>query len=275
MRFVKNDLPATLKTLEIEIFADLHLGSKKCDFKLIQERVERVRTHENVYAVIGGDICNTATKNSKSDVYSDVLTPKEEIDRACMLFEPIKDKILGACSGNHENRILRESGYDILYSMCARLGIEHVYSNVSVLMFVRFGSTVNKGSGYVRRDGTKGDRKSIHSGRKILYTIYLTHGSGGGRTIGAKANALARRGEIIDSDIVIGGHTHQDLTFRQKSFKIDPHNCMAHEFEQVFVNASSSLDYEDYAESLGLRPTSKNCPVIILDGTEKKIKVLS
>lgn len=37
MKFVKNDLSAELDNIEIEIFSDLHLGSKRCDYKAIKE----------------------------------------------------------------------------------------------------------------------------------------------------------------------------------------------------------------------------------------------
>ena len=64
MKCIRNDLPKELSHIEIEIFSDLHLGSKKCDYQTIQKRVERVRDNENVYAIILGDLLNNSTKTS-------------------------------------------------------------------------------------------------------------------------------------------------------------------------------------------------------------------
>lgn len=262
MKFVKNDLSEDFSQIEIEIFSDLHIGSKRCDFKTIQQRVERVKANENVFAIILGDVCNTALKNSKSDVYEEALKPKEQLNQACMLFEPIKDKILGICQGNHENRIDKETNIDILYLMARQLGIENKYGAVSCLLFIRFGKQKNNKKA-----------RSYTSGRKLCYSLYMTHGSGGGGTTGAKANQLEKRGNIVDSDIVCIGHTHLPLTFRTASYKCDPQNNSAYLKEQVFVNASATLDPEDYAEKVGLRPSSKTSPVIILDGHYKNVLV--
>ncbi len=102
----------------------------------------------------------------------------------------------------------------------------------------------------------------------------MTHGTGtGGRTIGGKANGLERRGQIVDADIVCTGHTHQAVTFRETSYKVDPQNNSAYLKEQVFVNASSTLDYEKYAEKFGMKPSSKISPLIVLDGHVKQVLV--
>lgn len=257
MNCIKVDLPSTLKTIEIEFFGDLHIGSKRCNYNLINERIERVRNNENVYAVILGDIINNSTKNSVGDVYEEPLSPMQQIKTATTMFMPIKDKILCVVSGNHCDRSYKESGIDLLHFMCAELGIAHRYDTISCLTFIRFGSVARK-----------------NGSRKMCYTMYVTHGTGnGGRLVGAKANGLARRGEIVDADIVVTGHTHQAITFRQSSYKVDYQNSSAYEKEQVFVNIASTLGYESYAEKTGLRPSSTVNPVVVLDGIQRNILV--
>lgn len=262
MKFVKNDLPAEFSTLEVEIFSDLHLGSKRCDIKTIQDRVERVKNNENVYAIIVGDVVDNATKNSIADTYEEALTPMQQVKQAAMLFEPIKDKILGAVSGNHEFRSYKSEGVDLLYFMCAELGIEDKYDMTACLLFIRVGYQINCNS-----------KRQCKSGRKICYSLYLSHGSGGGSTVGGSANKLEKRGQIIDADIIVQGHTHKPLTFRESFFRVDPQNNSAYPKEQVFVNASATLEYEEYAERMGLKPNSKVSPVIVLDGHTKRVTV--
>lgn len=261
MKCVKNDLPEELKRIEIEIFSDLHLGSRKCDYNEIHNRIKRVKENNNVYAIIMGDILNNSTRTSVGDVYEEELTPMQQIKQAINLFEPIKEKILGVCSGNHERRSYKTDGIDLLYFMCAELGIADKYDYGACLLFIRFG--------HHTRSCKEGDKS-----RKVCYTLYMTHGDGqGGRTIGGKANGLQRRGQIVDADIVVTGHTHSPLSFRDCCYRIDYQNSCVQTREQLFVNASATLDYEEYAELYGMKPSSKVSPRIILNGSKKEVSV--
>lgn len=262
MKCVKNNLPHDLARIEIEIFSDLHLGSKKCDYMAIQKRIERVKENNHVYAIILGDVLNNSTKNSVGDVYEEELTPMQQINKATMLFEPIKDKILGVCSGNHERRSYKTEGIDLLYFMCAELGIADKYDYCACLLFIRVGQC-NKHS------------KVGKNSRQVCYTLYMTHGDGqGGRTFGGKANGLQRRGQIVDADIIVTGHTHAPISFRDCCYSIDCSNSCVNTKEQLFVNASATLKYEEYAELYGMKPSSTQSPVIELNGKKKEMAVL-
>ena len=263
MRCVKVDLPRELEKIHIEIFSDLHLGSKKCDYKAIYDRIRKVKDSENTYAIIMGDVANNSTKTSVGDVYEESLTPMQQIQQAIGLFEDIKDKIIGIVSGNHERRSYKTEGIDLLYFMARELGCANYYDSVGCLLFIRFG------------EQSRGRKESNGSGqiRKICYTLYMSHGSAGGRLVGGKANGLQRIGQVVNSDIIVVGHTHLPMTFRECTLSIDERNSSINTKEQVFVNASSTLDYEEYAEIYGMKPSSKQSPIIILDGTKKDIKV--
>lgn len=254
MKVIKADLSNT-DNIQIELFSDLHIGSTKCDYKQIQERVNRVRDNPNVYAILLGDLINNSTKTSCGDCYSEPLTPTQQIAQIVSIFEPIKDKILCVTSGNHERRTYRQDGIDLLYLFCAEMGIQSKYDYVAPLLILRFGTRE-------------------HSTRTQVYTIYCTHGDGaGGRLVGSKANALSRRGNIVNADIIIQGHTHQSLTFREMRYEIDTRNNKVVEKEQVFVNTASTLNYEEYAEIVGFKPSNNISPVIELNSTKHDIKV--
>lgn len=260
MKPIKIDLPNTMRYCNIEIFSDLHIGSTKCDYATLKSRIEKVANDDNARCIILGDICNNSTKNSVGDTYSEMLSPMEQIKVAKNLFMPIKDKIIGITSGNHERRSYRESGIDLTEFFANELGLNHLYDYTACLLFIRLGN--NK-------------RRSKNDTRKFAYTLYMTHGDGnGGRTVGGKMNGLQRRGEIIDADILCVGHTHQPATFRTRRYICDYQNSSFHEKEQIFVNASATLDYEEYAELIGCAPSSKISPVIRLDGDFKNITVI-
>lgn len=275
MNCVLQDLGNEPRNITIEIFSDLHIGSTKCDYDEIIRRVKLVEEDPNKYCVILGDVVNNTTKTSVGDVYEEPVSPMNQIKKAVDIFRPIKDKILGVTTGNHERRTYKQDGIDLGYFFCRELGIEDCYDYAGVVIFVRFGKKIHANSYRTRKDGTK----PLHRERgtncgAITYSMYITHGDGGcGRTVGGKMNALSRRGDMIDTDIVVMGHTHLPATFRECSWKTDNiHKCIT-QHEQVFVNASATLDHEEYAEIYGMAPSSKRSPVIGLRGDKYEIAV--
>lgn len=275
MNCVLQDLGNEPRNITIEIFSDLHIGSTKCDYDEIIRRVKLVEEDPDKYCVILGDVINNTTKTSVGDVYEEPVSPMNQIKKAVDIFRPIKDKILGVTTGNHERRTYKQDGIDLGYFFCRELGIEDCYDYAGVVIFVRFGKKIHANSYRTRKDGTK----PLHRERgtncgNITYSMYITHGDGGcGRTVGGKMNALSRRGDMIDTDIVIMGHTHLPATFRECSWKTDNiHKCIT-QHEQVFVNASATLDHEEYAEIYGMAPSSKQSPVIGLRGDKYEIAV--
>lgn len=257
MKCIKVYLGNEPRNIEIVPFADLHIGSPKFAASELQKRIDYVKESENRYAILLGDICNCTTKDSVGDIYDEEMSPMEQIKYAIAVFEPIKDRILCITNGNHERRAMR-SGTDLGWLLAKSLGLEDKYDYASCLLFVRFGH-VSKNHG--------GD----HVNRRVLYTIYCTHGDGtGGRLVGSKANGLERRGNIVNADIIVVGHTHQPLTFKQSAFEIDYANSNVKVKETTYVNCGSSLNYEQYAELVGMRPSSKANPIIKLNGSSRK-----
>lgn len=279
MKCVKHNLGRGTAPIKIEIFADLHLGSKKCDYKAIQERIKKVQEDKNTYAIIVGDVINNSTRGSVGDVYEEPLSPMQQINLGIETFRPIKDKILGIVSGNHERRSYKTDGIDLLYFLASELGIEDRYDPIGVLCFIRVGEWHqhiyrSNGKG-THRTGKNAENAIKNNTGDYLYTMYITHGDGiGGRLPGAKANGLQRRGDIINADIIVVGHTHMPLTFKEKKYEIDKRNSKITESEMMYVNASATLDYESYAEMYGFRPSSKASPVIILSATDHDMQCI-
>ena len=152
MKPVKVDLSSNIQELEIVIFSDEHIGDPQSDMQYLMERIEYVKSHENAYAVLNGDIIDNATKSSVSDTYAQTYNPQEQMDLMCNLFKPIKNKILGMTQGNHEARTYKKEGIDITKNVASRLGIENRYGAESVLIFLRFG---NNGKMKTRGGGTR------------------------------------------------------------------------------------------------------------------------
>lgn len=252
MKCIKHDLGTEARNIEIVSFFDLHIGSPACDMAKIKEMINYVKDNPNAYAICGGDLINNSTKTSVGDPFAEELSPMEQMYTAIDLFTPIKDKILGMCSGNHENRSYKNDGVDLMGFFAKCLGLSDIYDSVACLLFLRFGQGGN------------------HSTGKQCYTVYFSHGDGiGGRLAGSKANGLQRRGEIVNADVIIAGHHHQPIVFTMATNEIDYANSSIKHKEQLFVGLSATLNQEAYAERVGLRPSSKAQARVILNGVSQ------
>ena len=258
IKSIKADLPREYKGIELHAFADWHIGDPLCDMKLIKERIEYVRTTPNAYCVLNGDICNWASKMSVSDVYAEQLTPMQQIEEFVNLIRPIKDKVLAITPGNHEFRSYKTEGIDITEIAARELGLYDKYSKTSALLFIRFG------------EGNKKESNNSGEYRKLCYTVYLIHGSGGGRKEGAKINKLAELASIVDADIYIHSHTHLGAILKQSFHRVDIQNSNAMIVDKLFVNTAANLNYGGYAEIAEYKPASKANPVIYLSGRKKE-----
>lgn len=257
MKVIKADLPRELERIEILPLADFHIGDMMSDWKLIQELLARVKDDPLCYCILGGDLMDTAIASSIGDTYAANVQPMEQLQMCVKLFEPIKDKILACVAGNHENRIYKSDGVDMTQIMCNQLGIGERYSSTTALIYVRLG-----------------ENKAEHKNRQQVYSIYLSHGSGGGRREGGKINRLADMAEIIDADVYVCAHTHLPATFKTEFARADAANRSVQWVTHTFVNAAASLRYGGYGERNGYKPASRECPVIVLDGRKKKVKVI-
>lgn len=257
MRCVRADYPGGWATANVYIIADTHIGDPMADTKLTARRVEAIAKDPYGLCILNGDILNTALRNSVSDVYGEVATPMQQIDEACALLAPIKDKIIGATTGNHEARTYRSDGIDMMRLVCRQLGVEDKYAPEGVLIFLRFGKRNAHGCGGGRVDTPQ------------WYSIYATHGCGGGRKEGAKAIRLADMAAIVDADVYVHGHTHLPMILKQSYFRTSSQMCSVQLVEKLFVNSGAALDYGGYGQSYEFKPASKGNPVIHLDARDK------
>lgn len=257
MKVIKIDLPVNLAQAEIHVFADEHIGDKHCDMKRLMQRIEYVAKTQNAYCILNGDLLDNATKTSIGDTYAQEFNPMEQLKRAVEIFGPVKEKILAVSHGNHEARAYRKEGIDLSYLIAQQLGVGDRYTDTSAMLFIRMGTP---------------KRNHGDSSRKILYTLYCLHGSGGGRKEGAKMIRLADMASIVDADIYLHSHTHMPAVMKQGFFRVDTGNSAVQHVTKLFVNNAANLDYGGYAEAQEYKPNSKDTPVIYLCGTEKKCK---
>lgn len=221
----------------IKIFplADLHIGSKECDLKLIKETIDFIKNTEDCYVILLGDILDTALKNSKTDIYSATMSLADSQKLAVELFTPIKDKIIAMTPGNHENRVWKEVGIDLSLWLAEKLGLQDVYRNSYVLLNIGFGKDNN--------------------GNPYILNVFGQHGAyGGGRRLGSAMNALEDLdGIVANADLYVRAHTHSSIQGSRKVYTINEKGNVETHYKHYF-NSPSFLRTGGYGLDKGYRP---------------------
>ena len=247
-------LPEEQTEARIYVLADLHLGDQGCDWDEINRTLDAIADDENAKIILAGDVMNNATKTSVSDVYSESISPMEQLNRAADLLRPVAPKVIACTSGNHEERTYRQDGIDLSRLLSRELKFEDKYRPDFAVIYLRLGHAVK-------------------NGRQHLYSMYVNHGNGGGRKIGGKANRLNDLAMICDADIFVVGHTHTPITFKDRFLRMNPSTNTFCPVERTYVNTTGWLEYRGYGARQGYVPSAVSCPVIKLSGVRKQVRV--
>lgn len=255
MKVIKRDLDEKIEKLTIIPISDVHIGDKKADLKAFRDVIERIKNEPNTYTILNGDLCNIALKNSKSDVYSDEMTPMEQVIKVLDFLEPIKDKILVMSNGNHEDRITKDTSIDVLYLVAKQLHLEQVYSPSWWYLYLSFGKT--------------------NKNRPVLYTLTGYHGHGGGTTSGGKINKVKKMSQVVLADVYLMSHVHEPITTKGVIFTPDYQHKSVVKKEMYYCISNAFVEYEgSYAEKMGLTPSNTGINEIELDGNKKKVRLI-
>ncbi len=259
MKAIRADLSADFKSIEIVVLADYHYSDPHSDHQAIRKDIDYVNSHDNVFCVLAGDLLDCALKSSLGDAYTN-LSPMEELVAMTDLLKPLADKgkVIGIVGGNHEARHYKTNGVDMTRLIARQLGVEDKYSPDTALIFLRFGTDMGR----------------THHRRPILYTIYLTHGSGGGRKEAGKIQRLADYCQICDADIYVAGHTHLPASFKTGFARPSAANNSISYCTKLFVNSAAKLQYGGYGDTGGFKPPCIDTPRILLSGEKKDMRAV-
>ena len=258
-------LSPKLKSLQIVPISDPHYGNPLFSKNHFLRTLKFVAEKHDVYAILNGDLCESALRSSKGEIYRQVGSPQDQRDWMIDKLYPIRKKILGMTMGNHEKRIYDDVGIDICQDIAKALNIPYRWSGI--LLKISFGS------------GNEG-----HADRPYTYWGYATHGYGGARTKAAKAVKVERVGTWIHANFYIMSHDHvvnaapdiyllpDNRTFAEKDkdgnetgFTIG--KVVAH--RKMLIKSNAYLKWGGYAEMDGFPPVDLETPIIKLSGQGK------
>lgn len=245
-----------VKEATIIPIADVHIGDRLSNLKLLKEVLERIKKEPDTYTIINGDFCNIALKNSKSDVYNEGLSPMEQVLEATELLEGIKSKILVITTGNHEQRIEKETNIDVTRLIAKQLGIEDRYADGWWYLYLTLGKN--------------------EKGREITYGITGFHGFGGnGRKSGGKINKLEDMSQVVIADLYVMSHTHKPITTKSCIYIPYYQSKALSKQEMYYLMTNSFLESDGgYAEKMGFPPSNTSITEAKLNGEKKKVKII-
>jgi hypothetical protein len=183
--------------------SDAHIGAPNTDEDLLEATVKRIEGDEDCGWIDTGDMCELITRTDprfeKGEVpewfdFSMMRDPvKYQVRRYGEIFSPIKDQCLANVYGNHEYGIQKHHDRDVYEDICDSIDLDKER---------RFGS-----GGFLRL-------RFVSSGKVVWRpTIFLHHGTAGGRTKSAIVRQLEYLPKSYDADVYCIGHSHKKVSF--------------------------------------------------------------
>lgn len=222
---------------------DQHLSARGLD--KLKGYIEWVLERPNARIFLMGDILNVASRTSKTNPFES-MSGNDEYEKAVQLFKPVSKQILGCITGNHEQRMYKDYGFNPLMPFCTELGIP--YCGFSAALHLRVGK--------YRRGDTYNQ----------TYWGFAHHGNGGGGTLGAALNKKAKLQEIVHGmDFYMAGHDHQ-LIVGTRNILLPRDTRIVHQ-RVHYIDTGSFLDWDgSYAEEAAMPIGKQGAPRIRLDG---------
>lgn len=251
------------KTGYIIPIGDLHFGDKafkEVSRKKLNGYIDWLKENKNARVVLGGDIFNVATRQSKTSPFEQA---DDEFEKVVAMFAPISKQIVGAIDGNHEFRLIDFANFSIMNTFCQRLGIP--YMGISGIIEFRVGKKL------AIRTGPEKGRECWQQ----YYYGYFHHTTGGGSLAGGGLNRVEKlRGIAEGCDFYCGFHNHGIFAKPQEVFYPNMHSKEVGRRRYWLIGCGSYLEYEgSYAERGMLTPQKLGSPRIRLSGLKRHHEV--
>lgn len=246
---------------EVEIIpiADVHIGNPLCneaEFKRIIDYV--LEEPENPkcarICLLNGDLTESVTRTTKAgNVFEQTMSPQTQMATVIKYLEPLSKpkekypngKILSYCAGNHDFGRYSDTGISMSDTIAVKLGLEERYSTNGCYCFIRMKKL------YSSRDNT-------------IFSIYNQHMTGGGTSVGGKANRVAKISNGVVADCIVGSHVHSPITFKEDIILPDYGTKTIDQKTITYVVTNAFLRYGDYAQRNGMKPATVSVPKIYL-----------
>ena len=214
--------------------SDLHIGLGNLEY--IEELVKFIKKIPHAMIVIGGDLIDNPTRNSKGSVIECYAPPQEQIKLAVELLKPIKDKIVCIIgSGNHEQRTEKDCYISIPQIIATMLEIPEKYVKEFAIGYFNIGKY-----SYIYAN--------LHKHRKQLdYYDYM------------------------NADVLVLEHTHEYNVIEKCQLFHNKYTKKTSVRSKYIINNGSALAMPSYAKLAGYKMQPIGTYVIELLAKERRI----
>lgn len=171
----------TSDDLYIHPIGDNHIGHTNSNIERLEEELDSIPNNPNHRILLMGDLIDCGTKDSiGASAYEQTMNPNKQLNAIVNLFSPFADQIDGSIQGNHEYRIMKTSGIDVMEQFCNQLDIPYLlYSGM-----VTYSIGMN--------------------GAERAYNINMFHGTAGGGVANALNKCKAMSNKAV-ADVYLMG----------------------------------------------------------------------
>lgn len=239
---------------------DVHLKSILCNEDEWKKFCAWLPKQKNHYIILGGDMINNNTRSSVGSPFEDIMRPREQKRVLAEQLEPIKHLILAAVMGNHEARSEKDADDDPMYDVMSKLDLEDYYRQDAAIIKLSVGGITHGARGV----------EPVN-----IYSIYVTHGAGGGIYTGATVNRNERFSYTLEGiDALIVGHAHKGAITRPSRMCVDVIHNQVSMRDVVVASMCSWQRFGGYALRKMLLPSAEasmdNPQTLTLSGQLRK-----
>ena len=245
--------------VEIVPIADVHIGNPLCDIQALHDTISYVMKEPDNpkcarICVLNGDLTESVTRKSLGNIFDMTMTPQLQVATMIEMLKPLSiptekypdGKILSYCGGNHDVDRYKDTGITSAEAIACGLEIEDRYSSDGCYSFIKL--------------------KEMQSSRNhtMSATVYNQHMTGGGSTVGGKANRVGRMSNGVIADLYIGSHVHLPLTYKEDIIVPYGQRYALTQKTMTYVITNAFLRFGDYSQKMGMKPSSITVPKIFV-----------
>jgi len=234
--------------IDIWNMCDMHLGHEDFDMKAFKKYIAWVLEKPNRYIIGVGDYieCVTSSRKIGTALTTQMININGQIELLIKLLEPVKDRIICMTEGNHEQRITKDTEFDIMKgSITPRLHTHYLGYQ-----------------GWIR----------IKFSRNRSYMIYAHHGKGGSMNPKYTLDIIALKlGYAGQADVIIVGHNHKLFAHKYIVPVVSGNGLYTHECWGL--RGGGFLNYPMYSRDNLYRPADVGSPITRFYNTHREVDV--
>lgn len=208
--------------IRIYFISDIHYGARNCMENEVKKAFKKIEQDSNSYVVLMGDLMEIASKHSPGNsLFEQIHSPNDQYEFIKEQIKPIKNRVIGAMSGNHEARMRKDFNFCLTRNLCNDLDIPYLTQHCNHLV-------------------TVGDK---------TWKLMSTHGKTGSTMKHTKINAVRKLQNIYEFDALFYGHTH--LLNRDLILKYD---VLERKYKWICCTGSFMSYLDGYGEQIEYEP---------------------